>query len=263
MLRSRWMGAAMVWVACGLCIAAPEPDAGVANSVPVDSESSGELDFEAALAALEAEEAQASADPWEGFNRRVFAFNDRLDAYLLKPIAKGYQAVTPRLLDQGVTNFFGNLGEVSVVTNDLLQGKLGQASRDGLRFLVNSTIGFFGLFDVAGRIGLRANNEDFGQTLAVWGVPSGPYLVLPFLGPSSVRGSAALVPESQLSPLRYTEDEALGYQLLGLDVVDTRADLLSAEEVVRGDRYIFVRDAYLQRREFLIQDGQVEDEFDF
>ncbi|MEE3215266.1 MAG: VacJ family lipoprotein, partial [Pseudomonadota bacterium] len=132
------------------------------------------------------------ADPWEGFNRRVFAFNDVLDRYALKPAAQGYRYITPDPLERGVSNFFDNLGEVRTVLNSLLQGKPANAGNSSMRFLMNTTFGLGGLLDPASHAGFTADTEDFGQTLAAWGVGEGPYVVLPFLGPSTVRDTAAL-----------------------------------------------------------------------
>lgn len=206
--------------------------------------------------------ADENPDPWEGFNRSVYRFNDFFDRYLLKPVAQGYERVTPQPVRTGIGNFFNNLGEVSTVANDLLQGKFKQAGLDSTRFLVNTTVGIVGLIDVGSRIGLTRNNEDFGQTLGYWGLDSGPYLMLPFLGPSTVRDSAGLVPEYYISPLEFVvEEHRERYILRGVDVVDTRAGLLEVEKMVAGDRYTFIREAYLQRRAFLVRDGALDDSF--
>lgn len=206
--------------------------------------------------------ADENPDPWEGFNRSVYRFNDFFDRYLLKPVAQGYERVTPQPVRTGIGNFFNNLGEVSTVANDLLQGKFKQAGLDSTRFLVNTTVGIVGLIDVGSRVGLTRNNEDFGQTLGYWGLDSGPYLMLPFLGPSTVRDSAGLVPEYYISPLEFVvEEHRERYILRGVDVVDTRAGLLEVEKMVAGDRYTFIREAYLQRRAFLVRDGALDDSF--
>ena len=203
-------------------------------------------------------------DPWEGFNRSMFAFNENLDKYVARPLAEGYQYITPEPVDQSVTHFFSNLGEVLVIANDIGQLKMGQALSDTARFLINSTVGFFGIFDVATHIGLPKHNEDFGQTLGYWGVGSGPYLMLPFLGPSTVRDGAGLLLDYE-SDLGYTGVANNYAQELGLYTVrgvDLRADLLASEGLISGDRYTFIRSFYLQRREYLINDGVVEDEFE-
>lgn len=201
-------------------------------------------------------------DPWEGFNRSVFAFNERLDQYIAKPVAQGYQWITPEPVDQSVTHFFSNLGDIIVIVNDLGQLKFGQALSDTARFLVNTTIGFFGIFDVATHIGLPKHNEDFGQTLGYWGVGTGPYLVLPFLGPSNLRDAGGRVAEFGAG-LSYTElgNTAQGWGATGLYYADVRADLLASESLITGDRYTFLRSFYQQRREFLINDGVIADDF--
>ena len=203
----------------------------------------------------------AEEDPWEGINRQIFRFNDTVDTYTLKPLAKGYQKVTPDLIEEGIGNVFNNLGDVVVLTNDLLQGKARDAGIDTSRILFNTTFGVLGFFDVATRMGLQRNDEDFGQTLGVWGLGSGPYVVLPLLGPSTVRDAAGRVPDAMLQPYPYMNDVAARNLTRAVDVVDTRAGLLSAEKMITGDRYIFIRNAYLQNREFRVQDGQVEDDF--
>ncbi len=201
-------------------------------------------------------------DPWEGFNRKVFAFNDGLDQAVLKPIAKGYRAITPDPVEVSVSNVFSNLGEVKNVLNSVLQGKPKSALHDSGRFLINSTMGIFGLFDVADTFGLeKSDGEDFGQTLAVWGVGKGPYLVLPFLGPSSVRGLVSMPVDSMTDLINQIDDVPTRNTLKVIELVDLRASLLDAEDLVSGDRYLFFREAYLQRREFLVNDGVVEDDF--
>lgn len=201
-------------------------------------------------------------DPWEGFNRAMFRFNDTADRWFLKPAATSYRQITPIFMQTGVSNFFSNLYEVNNVFNDVLQWKWGQAGNDTGRFLINSTVGLVGLFDVARHMGLEpSDGEDFGQTLAVWGVPSGPYLVLPMLGPSTVRDAPANVVEWYTNPLTYIDDESVEYTLKVVNIVQTRASLLQAEALLKGDRYVLMRDAYLQRRDFLINDGETEDDF--
>lgn len=213
------------------------------------------------LALLPASMALAEEDPFEPVNRVVFRFNDTLDTYALKPIAQGYQAVTPQFLEDGVHNVFGNIGDVRNLTHNLLQGKLHDAGVDTSRLLLNTTIGLLGFFDVAGKMGLARNDEDFGQTLGVWGVSSGPYLVLPLMGPSSVRDGLAGIPDGYLKPYRYMDHVPTRNATRGLEVVDMRANLLKVERMIGGDKYIFVRNAYLQTREFRVRDGQVVDDF--
>lgn len=198
-------------------------------------------------------------DPWERFNRGMYNFNDKIDRAILKPVAKGYRAVTPDAVEKGISNFFSNLGEIKVLANDILQLKLITALSDTGRFLVNSTIGIGGLFDVAKHMKLEKHNEDFGQTLGRWGVPDGPYLVLPFFGPSSVRDSIGIRADFELNPINEVDDYDTRTALYALDIVQTRAWLLEAGEIVDEaafDPYIFMREAYLQRRRNLVFDGK-------
>lgn len=201
-------------------------------------------------------------DPWEGMNRGIFAFNEFLDRNLLKPVAKGYQRVTPQFVDDGVSNFFGNLAEVPSFVNHVLQWRLQDAGLDGGRFAVNTTIGLLGLFDVASKLGIEQKSTDLGVTLGRWGVRAGPYLVLPFFGPSSVRDGAGRGGDYFLAPLAYMDDETVRWSLRGTDAVDTRADLLSVEELITGDKYVFMRNLYLKRRDFLVKGETPPDEFD-
>ncbi|MEM8984303.1 MAG: VacJ family lipoprotein [Pseudomonadota bacterium] len=209
---------------------------------------------------------EADYDPWEPLNRNVTVFNDRLDRYALRPLAVGYRKVTPTFARNGLTNFFNNLGYPVVFINDFLQGKLAQGGRDLARFGLNSTLGVGGFFDFASRVGLEANNEDFGQTLAVWGVPAGPYIVLPFLGPATLRDGPALGAGFALDGRNFLGGSSLQDKLLVLDVVNARSNLIAAEGLLADsfDTYITLREAWLQRREFLIHDGDPpapEDEF--
>lgn len=210
-----------------------------------------------------ANEPEDRIDPWEGFNRSMFTFNEALDAYVAKPVAEGYYAVTPQFIDTGITNFFSNLEDVLIIVNDVFQLKPIQALSDTGRFLINSTIGLFGFFDVASHIGLSKHDEDLGQTLGYWGVGAGPYVMLPFLGPSNVRDSFGLAGES-LSGLGYTQVVDPVAQQGGLWIlrnIDVRAGLLSSEGLITGERYTFFRSFYIQRRAYLVADGVVEDEF--
>ncbi|WP_163559033.1 VacJ family lipoprotein [Halomonas sp. NO4] len=223
----------------------------------------------AGCASTPAPEERHPDDPWEGFNRRVFAFNDAVDRAVLKPVARGYRTVTPQPVQTGVGNFFANLGEPRTLLNSLLQGKPGNAGIAGARFVINTTVGIGGLWDFATHMEITGREEDFGQTLGVWGVGEGAYLVLPFLGPSTVRDTTGLPADSYTYPLTYLDDDEVRYALLALRVVDTRAGLLDQEEMIRGDRYSFIRDAYLQQRRFEVSDGELgedpfaTDEFDF
>jgi len=200
-------------------------------------------------------------DPWEGFNRASYKFNDALDRAIAKPVAKGYKKVTPRVVRTGVSNFISNLGTITTVVNDVLQGKMKQAGHDSGRFLLNSTIGLAGLFDPASAAGLERNDEDFGQTLGKWGVRSGPYLMLPILGPSTVRDTVARIPDQFTYPVNYLEDDSTRYIIRGLDFLDLRAGLLDLDPQIEKsyDKYAFIRNAWLQRREFLVTDGNVGD----
>jgi len=214
----------------------------------------------AALPFLPLAAGAAEEDPWESFNRPVFRFNHAIDTYGLKPLAQGYQKVTPGFLRKGIHNMFLNIGEAGNLTNNLLQGKPRAAGIDISRFLFNTTFGLLGFFDVGTKMGLPRSDEDFGQTLAVWGIGSGPYLVLPFLGPSTLRDTPAKIPDYLLTPYPYIEPKTR-FGLTSANVIDTRAQLLSAEEMIEGDRYSFIRNVYLQTREFKIHDGEVEDDF--
>ena len=205
--------------------------------------------------------AEERSDPLKPFNKRVLKFNDFFDRILLKPVAKGYQAITPKFVERAVSNFFNNLGEPGVIANQVLQGKPMLASRDTARFLMNTVFGVGGLIDVARTVGLQAHEEDFGQTLGVWGAPSGPFLMLPLLGPSSIRDGAGRVVDIFTWPLYYVDNGALKWSLTGLYFVDIRAGLLSSEELITGDRYVFLRESFLSRREYLVLDGEVEDPF--
>ena len=211
-------------------------------------------------------------DPWEGFNRGVQSFNDTLDDYAMKPVAKGYRWITPDFIDQGITNFFENIRDIRVTINDLLQFKFKQGAMDAGRFLVNTTVGIVGFVDVATMIDLPKHNEDFDQTLGFWGVPTGPYLVLPFFGPSSPRGVAGLAGDAAMNPLTYSfiiggnVASWVSFGTYTVDVIDRRADALSAERIITEaalDRYEFFRDSYLQRRKYLVNDGEFsDDDFD-
>lgn len=203
-------------------------------------------------------------DPWEGMNRSIFEFNEGLDAYVAKPLAQGYQTVTPQVVDTGITNFFSNLEDVLIVVNDIFQLKPIQAASDTARFLVNSTIGLLGFFDVASHIGLPKHDEDLGQTLGYWGVGAGPYIMLPFLGPSNVRDTFGIAGDTTTG-LGYTnlgETAGQSFALWSLRNVDVRADLIASEGLISGERYTFFRSFYQQRRAFLVNDGQVSDEFE-
>ncbi len=183
-----------------------------------------------------------------------------IDTYALRPLAKGYEAVTPQFLEDGIHNVFRNLGDVGNLVNNVFQLKPHAAGVDTARLIVNTTFGLGGFFDVGTRMGLQRSDEDFGQTLGYWGVPSGPYVVIPLLGPSTVRDGLSN-PDSFTEPYRYIDHVPTRNSIFALDVVDTRASLLPAEKLIQGDKYIFIRNAYLQNREFKVKDGEVEDDF--
>jgi phospholipid-binding lipoprotein MlaA len=203
--------------------------------------------------------ALANDDPLESVNRVTHGFNDVLDKLLLKPVSKTYQFLMPEFAERGVRNVFSNLGEVRNVVHNGLQGKGEGVTRSTSRFLINTTVGIGGLFDVATKIGIPLEREDLGQTLGKWGVGPGPYLVVPFFGPSSLRDSFGIIGDPMLSPLTHAPVES-GYKMGAslLSAVQTRADLLSAEGLLKGDSYIIYRQAYLSKREFDVNDGIIK-----
>ena len=191
-------------------------------------------------------------DPYESYNRAVFSFNDTVDTYALKPVATVYRDVTPSFVQTGVGNFFGNLGDAWTAVNNLLQGKGEAGMTDITRFALNSTLGILGLFDIASEAGLQKHKEDFGQTLGTWGVASGPYLMLPLLGPSTVRDTVALPADFAGNIWRYKDPVSVRNIGTGVNLIDTRASLLDATSMLEDaalDRYEFIRDGYMQRRE--------------
>ena len=199
-------------------------------------------------------------DPFEDLNRDIFIFNEKLDEKLLKPAALTYRKVTPQFARTGVTNFFNNLEEIDTTINQVLQGEIKYAFNDAGRFVINSTIGLFGLIDVASKMGLERHEEDFGQTLGVWGFDSGPYIMIPFLGPSNPRDLLSRPISSFLSGTFAMEDNDVKITLVGIDALETRERLLDAETLIIGDKYIFVKDAYVQSREYEINNGSTEDD---
>ncbi|UYM16956.1 MlaA family lipoprotein [Endozoicomonas euniceicola] len=208
-----------------------------------------------------AEKGVSFDDPWENVNRSIFGFNEWIDTYALKPAAKGYDTVTPKPVQQLVSNFFSNLGEIRNAANSLLQLKIGDTLTAVGRFGINSTIGMLGMLDVASPLGIEKRYQDFGLTLAHWNVPSGPFVVVPLLGPRTVRSGVGIFPDSLISPRQMVEPESDRLLTLGLDIVNTRAALLSAEDLIVGDRYSFIRDAYLQRRNYIITGELPDDDF--
>lgn len=202
----------------------------------------------------------AKIDPFEPMNRAVFTFNEKADDYVIKPLAEAYKFVLPEFVRTGVTNFFSNINDVLIAANNLLQGKPKDAASDIGRFLINSTIGVLGLFDVATDMGLDKNREDFGQTLGVWGISDGPYVVLPFFGASNIRDTVGLVVDIEtdfmINTNKLNSDEKIAVN--ALRVINRRADLLDAGQLLEDaafDKYSFVRDGYLQRRRSQIYDG--------
>ena len=199
-------------------------------------------------------------DPFEDLNRDIFIFNEKLDEKLLKPAALTYRKVTPQFARTGVTNFFNNLEEIDTTINQVLQGEIKYAFNDASRFVINSTIGLLGLIDVASKMGLERHEEDFGQTLGVWGFNSGPYIMIPFLGPSNPRDLLSRPISSFLSGTFAMEDNDVKLALVSIDALETRERLLDAETLIIGDKYIFVKDAYVQSREYEINNGSTEDD---
>ncbi len=204
----------------------------------------------------------AEIDPLKDLNQKTHDLNQTLDLQVASPIARFYQRITPDFIEMGVTNFTQNVEDLSIGVNNILQGKIKSGFSDLGRFTINSTIGIAGFLDIASDIGLEKHDEDFGQTLAVWGVPDGPYLVLPGLGPSTMRDTLAMIPDAFLTPLWLIDHDRTSYSLTTIDLIDTRARYLGLESVVIGDEYLFYRDAYLQSRQFEIEDGEIEDDFD-
>ena len=201
-------------------------------------------------------------DPFEEINRTTFKINNSLDKSIARPVAKTYRSLTPDFLEKGISNVIFNIEDISICLNNLLQGKVKNGLSDVGRIIINSSLGIGGIFDIASSVGLAKHEEDFGQTLAVWGVPHGPYVVLPVLGPSTVRDAVSLIPDAFLSPSIILDHERTIYSLKFLDLIDTRARYLGFESIVVGDQYLFFRDAYYQNRKYEEKDGLVEDEFD-
>lgn len=199
-------------------------------------------------------------DPFEPVNRAIYQFNSDFDRDILRPVAEGYQKYVPKPINNSITNFFGNLDDFITLLNDLLQLKFHQAASDSARLVWNTTVGIFGLFDVASHMDLPKHNEDFGQTFGYWGIGPGPYLVLPFFGPSNLRdGTGMLVSYNwDIHPLYWIEDDVVFWSVVALRGVDTRAGLLRATRLLEqagADEYTFLREAYLQQRLNLVYDG--------
>jgi len=205
-----------------------------------------------------ATQAEPNPDPLEAINRPIYKFNEGFDRFLLRPIATGYKNITPSPARTGIANFYANFSYPVVIFNDFLQAKFVQGFSDIGRFIVNSTVGVLGFFDPATAAGLRVHREDFGQTMARWGIPSGPYFVVPLIGPSTIRdGAGTLVDLFWLNPVLNIDNHRARAWIFGMGVIQLRASLLVASEQIDEafDPYLFVREAYLQHRQYLIYDG--------
>ncbi len=202
-------------------------------------------------------------DPLESANRVVYGFNQQLDNFVFKPVAQGYRFLTPRPVELGVRNFFANLFYPTVFINQFLQGKPGLGVEGMSRFVFNSTLGLGGLIDISTKMGMPAHDEDFGQTFAKWGVGSGPFLMVPVFGAYTMRDGLGDIIATRTNPMFYIENDALKYGLFGGVLIDRSAALLEARELVTGDKYLFTRDAYLQKRKFLVSDGSLDEEDPF
>lgn len=202
-----------------------------------------------------------NVDPLEAFNRPVFVINNEFDRWILRPVAVGYDWVMPGFAKRGVGNLFANMYDFNSAVNGLLQGRFTGAAQGGGRFIVNSTLGIAGLFDVATPLGIRPYRTDFGHTLAIWGFESGPYVMVPLFGPRTFRSGAGTIFDTYTSVPTYIDNVRIRNTLWGLELVDGRSRLLKADQLMSGDPYIFVRDAYLQSRETFVNDGVVTDNF--
>ena len=210
-------------------------------------------------------EERAATDPWEPLNRRVSNFNDGFDRVTFKPLAKGYEAVVPRFARQGVGNFSRNLLSPLNIINNMLQGKPGRSGVELGRFIINSTMGLGGLVDIATDSGIGSYPETFGQTFAVWGISDGPYVVLPILGPRTLSGAFAVPLNFLADPLFHADDNTLRWSIYGLRAIDLRQRLFAAEALTKDsyDRYLTIRESYLQNRRFRIYDGDPPEDEDF
>ena len=205
---------------------------------------------------------KSPVDPWERYNRSMFRFNEKADRILLKPLAKAYIRLTPAFFRQGVDNVFSNVLEIPSVFNGVLQGNFRGAAHDTGRLLLNSTLGLAGILDVAQHMNLKHNDhEDFGQTLGVWGMNTGPYMILPLLGPSNLRDTTAIPVDWSTDPTTYIDHIATKNTARAASLLNVRANIMPLEKSLTGDKYVFLREAYLQRRNFLVNNGVVEDSF--
>ena len=203
-----------------------------------------------------------SSDPWQAVNRPVFAVNDTFDKMLFKPLAKGYDALTPDPVQNSITNFFSNLGEIDNAINNLFQGKPVQFATSIGRLAINSTVGIAGLFDVAAYVGLERAQEDLGQTFGTLGMQAGPYVVLPLLGSSSIRDLPGRIVSMYINPLSWLDDVSFRNIMVGVNTVDSRANLLAKEDIaseISNDKYTLYKDAFLEERDFQISDGNLSD----
>lgn len=213
------------------------------------------------VAYVSADEKPRNVDPFEPFNRTMFTVNNGLDQYLVRPLAVGYDWVMPGFAKRGVGNMFANFYDFNSAVNGVLQGRFAGAGQSGGRFLINSTVGLVGLFDVATPMGVPPIRTDFGHTLSIWGFESGPYLMVPLFGPRTIRSGTGTIFDAYTSVPTYIPNVPVRNSLFGLGLIDGRSRLLQADELITGDRYIFVRDAYLSSREAFVNDGVVEDNF--
>jgi phospholipid-binding lipoprotein MlaA len=203
---------------------------------------------------------EPNVDPFEGVNRVMFAFNDNMDKHLLAPTARGYKRITPQFMRHGIRNFFANLYDINGMLNATMQGRFPEVARNGGRFVVNTTVGMLGFVDVATEMGIQPYRTDFGHTLSLWGVAAGPYVMVPFFGPRTVRSATGTVFDTVAS-VQWQMARKTALTLFALEIIDNRAALTAAEDLITGDRYLFVRDAYLQQRQYFINDGVVDDTF--
>lgn len=201
-------------------------------------------------------------DPWERMNRATYKFNDTMDRHFIRPVAVGYKKAVPRPVRIGIGNFLGNLGYPRTIINDLLQAKFKAFASDTGRFVLNSTVGIAGILDPASDAGLPRNDEDFGQTFGRWGIKSGPYLMLPFLGPSTLRDTVGIYPDWKTDLKENATDPWMDFTLLAVALLGRRVELLNVEDTYKNayDPYVFIRNAYLQHREYQVRDGDIPEE---
>lgn len=199
-------------------------------------------------------------DPYEKSNRKIFEFNNKIDKLFLRPVTDFYDRATPEFAQTSITNFFANLDDIRISINNLLQGNVVESMSDITRFFINSIFGLGGFFDVATEIGLEKHSEDFGQTLGKWGAKPGPYLMLPFLGPSTTRDAFTFVGDTALAPTLSLEENAARVGLISLDLINTYSAFTGIADIESKDQYAFLRDAYLERRKYEVNDGLLIEE---